>query len=122
MGVMKNLLITIHNGGDEAVAAVQRMGDDWRAMLEQAAKEVETLRGDLEVMRLQRDAARLAITRLAEQDATLSVQGGNVTVTMDATFTDEERAALRWFAHYGLPEHRAATLRGLIDRTQTVKE
>jgi hypothetical protein len=30
--------------------------------------------------------------------------------------TDEERAALHWFAHYGLPEHRAAALRGLLER------
>ena len=30
--------------------------------------------------------------------------------------TDEERAALLWFAHYGLPEHRAATLRKLLER------
>jgi len=37
---------------------------------------------------------RLAIRRLAEQDATLSVQGGNVTVTMDATLTDAEREAI----------------------------
>ena len=44
MGYMKDLLITIHGGGDEAVKAVQRMGDDWRAQLEQAAKEVEGLR------------------------------------------------------------------------------
>jgi transcriptional regulator GlxA family with amidase domain len=59
---------------------------------------------------------RTAIRRLAEQDATLSVCDGNVTVTMDATLTDAERAALHWFAHYGLPEHRAATLRGLLER------
>ena len=32
------------------------------------------------------------------------------------TLTDEERAALHWFAHYGLPEHRAATLRKLLER------
>ena len=32
------------------------------------------------------------------------------------TLTDEERAALHWFAHYGLPEARAATLRGLLER------
>ena len=37
---------------------------------------------------------REAIHRLADQDATLSVQGGNVMVTMDATLTDEEREAL----------------------------
>jgi len=30
--------------------------------------------------------------------------------------TDAEREALHWFAHYGLPEHRAATLRGLLAR------
>lgn len=34
----------------------------------------------------------------------------------DLRLTDEERAALHWFAHYGLPEHRAATLRGLLER------
>ena len=41
---MKDLLITIHNGGDEAVAAVERMGKDWREQLEQAASEIERLR------------------------------------------------------------------------------
>ena len=46
-----------------------------------ADEEVQSLRA--EVARL-----RLAIRRLAEQDATLSVQGGNVIVEMDATETD----------------------------------
>jgi ABC-type nitrate/sulfonate/bicarbonate transport system substrate-binding protein len=32
--------------------------------------------------------------------------------------TDAEREALHWFAHYGLPEHRAATLRGLLERLE----
>ena len=36
-----------------------------------------------------------AIRRIAEQDATLSVVGGNVIVQMDATLTDAEREALR---------------------------
>ena len=44
MGRMKDLHITIHNGGDEAVAAVERMGKDWREQLEQAASEIERLR------------------------------------------------------------------------------
>jgi hypothetical protein len=35
-----------------------------------------------------------AIQRLADQDATLSVCNGDVTVTMDATLTSEEREAL----------------------------
>jgi len=30
--------------------------------------------------------------------------------------TDEEREALHWFAHYGLPERRAAAIRGLLER------
>ena len=44
MGRMKDLLITVHNGGDEAVAAVERIGKDWREQLEQAASEIERLR------------------------------------------------------------------------------
>jgi len=38
---------------------------------------------------------REAIRRLAEQDATLSVCDGNVTVTLDAALTDAERFVLR---------------------------
>jgi hypothetical protein len=44
------------------------------------------------------DAAERAIRRLADQDATLSVQGGNVIVDMDVTLTDEERQAIQWAA------------------------
>lgn len=81
---------------------------------------------------------REAIRRIAEQDATLSVQGGNVIVEMDATLTEEEREAIDEAADtsdvaaefYSGKDHaradaaakHAATLRGLIDRTQTVKE
>lgn len=60
-----------------------------------------------------------AIRRLAAQDATLSVQGGNVTVTMDATLTDEEREAIEWatYAAEKFYEHAtAATLRSLLER------
>jgi len=67
---------------------------------------------------------REAIRRVAEQDATLSVQGGNVTVTMDATLTDAEREAVEWAAFEfdgvrpdnGRAAQRAATLRGLLER------
>ena len=110
---MKDLLITVHNGGDEAVAAVERIGKDWREQLEQAADEIARLR----------EAIRL----LAEQDATLSVCDGNVTVTMDATLTDAEREAIDAAAHaaaqlYVGPDGvaLAATLRGLLERTKTV--
>ena len=58
-----------------------------------------------------------AIRRLAEQDATLSVCDGNVTVTMDATLTDAEREAIEWAStvDWGSNPH-AATLRGLLER------
>ena len=41
MGYMTDLLITAYGGGDNAVAAVERMGKDWREQLEQAASEIE---------------------------------------------------------------------------------
>ena len=96
-------------------------------LMEEAADEMERLsaNGDCpnqdnaanadnaEVRRL-----RAAIAALADQDATLSVQGGNVTETMDATLTDEERAAVSWAASCASDrEHPAeATLRGLLER------
>ena len=70
---------------------------------------------------------RLAVCRLADQDATLSVQGGHILVTMDGTLTDAEREAIEAAAHaaaqlYVGPDGvaLAATLRGLLERTKTV--
>jgi hypothetical protein len=74
-------------------------------LLREAAGEIERLRE--------------AIRRLAEQDATLSVCDGNVTVTMDATLADEEREAIEWaIMEAGGVSLRAATLRGLLERTK----
>ena len=53
---------------------------------------------DNEKLRAEIDQLREAIHRLADQDATLSVCNGNVTVTMDAALTDEEREAIELFA------------------------
>jgi hypothetical protein len=64
---------------------------------------------------------RAAITALADQDATLSVQNGNVTVTMDATLTDEERAAVLYFSKWGAwqsAEPHAKALLALLERTK----
>jgi hypothetical protein len=44
MGQMQDLHITIHNGGDEAVAAVERIGKEWREQLERAASEIDGMR------------------------------------------------------------------------------
>jgi len=63
---------------------------------------------------------REAIRRLADQDATLSVHGGAVTVTMDGTLTVEEREAIE-FAIRKSTRLRdggktGATLRALLSR------
>lgn len=95
---------------DSLLAAVKADAPIQRALVVSAAAEIERL--------------RFAIRRLAEQDATLSVCDGNVTVTMDATLTDAEREAVEWFAAgdetcYGWGwKSRAATLRGLLERTR----
>jgi hypothetical protein len=68
---------------------------------------------------------REAIRRLADQEATLSVCDGSVTVTMDATLTDEERAAIwtvaeAYAANDGDPECEgiARAMHGLWQRTK----
>jgi hypothetical protein len=66
-----------------------------------------------------------AIRRLADQDATLSVCNGNVTVTLDATLTDEEREAIEEAMRQVVESDCIATphalevigtLRGLLER------
>lgn len=81
----------------------------------------------------QRDSLRAAIRRLADQDATLSVQDGNVTVTMEGTLSDEEWDEIegmisdyqeiaefneeRCHPHYAeKARRRAAMLIGLLER------
>jgi hypothetical protein len=68
---------------------------------------------------------RTAIRRLAEQDATLSVCDGAITVQIDATLTPEERNAIELGAriadHYdaemdGFPSGVGQTLRKLAIR------
>jgi hypothetical protein len=70
---------------------------------------------------------REAIRRLADQDATLSVQGGSVTVTMDATLSNVEREAIEWAIadqiEGGHQDHLVvkeiiATLRNLLEKTK----
>ena len=86
----------------------------------------QSLLDDNEKLRAEIAQLQEAIRRLADQDATLSIKGGGVIVTMDATLTDEEREALGWglnwlSARFGMDEspmaHRdIATLRRLLDR------
>jgi hypothetical protein len=90
---------------DRLLAAVKADAPIPRAMVVLAAVEIERL--------------RFAIARLAEQDATLSVCDGNVTVTMDATLTDAEREVLGNVAddaRYRAMTHTERVVRGLLER------
>jgi hypothetical protein len=86
--------------------ALRSSGEAGDLLCLHAAEEIERL--------------RLAIRRLAEQDATLSVQGGNVIVEMDATLTEEEREAIERVAIHCADTScvdTAKTLWGLLERT-----
>ena len=88
-----------------------------------AAAEIERLRLEFSVQKSctvagRGEIARLreAIRRLASQDATLSVCDGAVTVTLDATLTDEERVAIAYGIACVTTDKHAATLRKLLER------
>jgi predicted DNA binding protein len=94
------------------IARLQHAVNDWR--LEAAVQRKRAAAADAEIAEL-----REAIRRIADQDATLSVCDGNVTVTLDATLTDEEREAVRvaipWIDAMQEPAV-VATLRNLLER------
>ena len=75
--------------------------------------------GEIEELQDEIASLREAIRRLADQDATLSVCDGNVTVTMDATLAEAEREAIkdacRSVKMVGT-EKCYNTLRGLLER------
>lgn len=90
---------------DRLCAAVEDDEPPRRALLVSAAAEIERL--------------RFAIRRLADQDATLSVCDGNVTVTMDGTLTAAEREELlEVMDFYDAKSYGKCSvfLRGLLDR------
>ena len=72
----------------------------------------------VEILRLRVAELEQAICRLAEQDATLSVCDGAVTVMMDATLTDAEREAVEVACQDLRHTEEVATLRGLLERTK----
>lgn len=86
-------------------------------LFEEAATEIEVQRACTSAARDEIERLRTAIRRLADQDATLSVCDGNVTVTMDATLTKKERKAVKFAAeHFGAFKNQSATLRSLLSR------
>ena len=107
-----------HHGSDHAPKRAYELAD---AMLRERER---TNHDAAPAARAEIERLREAIRRLADQDATLSVCGGNVTVTMDATLTDEEREAIADAAGRYVEgitpkaQEYAATLRGLLERTR----
>jgi hypothetical protein len=108
-------------------------------LFEEAADEIERLRQSdrLQPIKIEVEQLRLAIRRLADQDATLSVCDGAVTVTMDATpdpnatpsecsvqnmctLTVEEREAIHHVVGdvADITGPVEATLRSLLERLQ----
>jgi hypothetical protein len=96
------------------MARLQHAVTDWRLEAYEQRKRVAAAEAEIAEL-------REAIRRLADQDATLSVCDGNVTVTMDATLTDEEReavsAASKLLAIDGY-QLISAALRNLLERTK----
>ena len=72
---------------DEETLAVEAACDGGNHAAKAVQSYIDKLKAEIAML-------RDAIRRLADQDATLSVCDGNVTVTMDATLTDEEREAI----------------------------
>jgi len=118
-------------GANDVIYIVERLRN-WRGvhlahygqLFEAAADEIERLRQSdrLQPITIEVEQLRLAIRRLADQDATLSVCDGAVTVTMDATLTDEEREAIEVAAAAYACDHGerfAAILRSLLERLST---
>jgi hypothetical protein len=108
------------NTQDGAEPSLASAGSHGPAILswEQADQIIQDQRA--EIARLKE-----AVRRIAERDATLSVQGGDVVVTMDATLFDREREAIEGSIRYwrgGFRPHPYATvLSQLLRRLQQLK-
>lgn len=100
------------------------------ALCEEAATEIERLNVAITSYAASSKAAareinqlKTALARLADQDATFSVIGGNMIVDVDAKLTDAEREAIcQAVGAYDANDDDeecakiAATLRGLLER------
>ena len=103
-------------------------GDEWpiaRQLFYRRRIDAQANHDAAPAARAEIERLREAIRRLADQEATLSVCDGSVTVTMDATLTDEERAAIwtvaeAYAANDGDPECEgiARIMQGLWQRTK----
>ena len=96
---------------ERSAAMLGSHGDTGIMSWEQADQIMQEQRAEIERL-------KKAIRRLAEQDATLSVREGNVTVTMDGTLTDAERQTIEYYAEFSAakPPNSKAILLGLLMR------
>lgn len=109
-------LIEASRPGDEAVALLAAEVRRLQAVISSTADRqahTDWLRHAFADQKIRTLRAEEAIRRVADQDATLSVQGGSVTVTMDATLADAEREAI---------ERSIETLGGVEDLHPTASE
>jgi hypothetical protein len=106
---------TMNRGATPAEGSVRGEGAVGKRLVTHVSLS-QSLLHDNEKLRAEIDQLREAIRRLADQDATLSVHGGNVTVTLDATLTDEEREAIAFGIACVTTDKHAATLRRLLER------
>jgi hypothetical protein len=85
---------------DRAVTSLEEAesvtaGDTSKKPVAESPKQLrEPVAWRVQALEAENNRLRDAIRRLADQDATLSVCDGDVTVTMDAMLTDEEREAI----------------------------
>jgi len=102
---------------DEETMAVEAAFDGGNHAAKAVQSYIDKLKAEIALL-------KDAIRRLAEQDATLSVCDGAVTVTMDGTLTDAEREAMEIVVQILEAEevpkilrpHLLATLRALLER------
>jgi vacuolar-type H+-ATPase subunit I/STV1 len=81
--------------------------DNWHLLREKLEAQIKWLQKDNKELKATLEYAREELRKADRRGAEIAER---------ARLTQEEREALHWFAHYGLPEHRAATLRGLLER------
>ena len=112
-------LRTLATHATPSVGSVRGEGTVGQRLVERV-RITQSLLDDNEKLRAENASLRDAIRRLAEQDATLSVCDGNVTVTLDATLTEAEHDALEFVVATGrVAMHDEATLRNLLERLHT---
>jgi len=97
---------------DEETLAVEAACDGGNHAAKAVQSYIDKLKAEIALL-------KDAIRRLAEQDATLSVCDGAVTVTLDNALTPVDRLAIEWAAALARKDSQVAihkTLRRLLEK------